>query len=89
MFKRELWRNFDFWLLGAVLFLSIFGVVMIRSAVAGNVNLADAANRQAQFLIAGVVLVFIINLIDYRYWKSFSKILYAFTIIFLIFILAV
>jgi rod shape determining protein RodA len=89
MFKRELWRNFDFWLLGAVLFLSIFGVVMIRSAVAGNVNLAGYAQRQAEFLIAGVVLVFIINLVDYRYWKSFSKILYGFTIIFLIFILAV
>ena len=89
MFKRELWRNFDFWLLGAVLFLSIFGVVMIRSAVAGNANLASYAQRQAYFLIAGIVLVFLITMIDYRYWKSFSKILYAFTIIFLIFILAV
>lgn len=89
MFKRELWRNFDFWLLGAVIFLSIFGVVMIRSAVAGNVNLAGYAQRQAQFLIAGIVLVFIINLIDYRYWKSFSKFLYIFTIVFLLVILAV
>jgi rod shape determining protein RodA len=89
MFKREIWRNFDFWLLGAVLFLSIFGVIMIRSAIAGNTNLAGIDQRQAEFLIAGVPLIFIITLIDYRFWKSFSKILYAFTVIFLIFILAV
>ena len=89
MFKRELWRNFDFWLLGAVLFLSIFGVVMIRSAVAGNVNLAGYAQRQAYFLIAGIVLVFIITLVDYRYWKSISIILYIFTVVFLVFILVV
>ena len=30
------WRDFDFWLLGAVAVLIIFGVAMIRSAVAGN-----------------------------------------------------
>ena len=89
MFKREIWRNFDFWLLGAVLFLSIFGVIMIRSAIAGNVNLAGIDQRQAEFLIAGVPLIFIITLIDYRFWKSFSIILYAFTVLFLIFILAV
>ncbi|MHC1741114.1 MAG: FtsW/RodA/SpoVE family cell cycle protein [Anaerolineaceae bacterium] len=89
MFKRGLWRNFDFWLFGTVLFLSIFGVVMIRSAVAGNINLAGYAQRQAYFLIAGVVLIFVLTIIDYRFWKSFTKILYAFTVIFLIFILAI
>jgi rod shape determining protein RodA len=89
MLKKGLWRNFDFWLMGAVLFLSIFGVVMIRSAVAGNVNLAGYAQRQAEFLIAGVVLIFILTIIDYRIWKSFSNFLYIFTIIFLVFILAV
>jgi rod shape determining protein RodA len=87
MFKRETWRHFDFWLFGAVVFLSIFGVVMIRSAVAGNEFLAGYAERQAQFLIAGVVILFIVALIDYRYWKSFSRILYGVTIVFLLVIL--
>jgi rod shape determining protein RodA len=87
MFKRGIWRNFDFWLFGAVLFLSIFGVVMIRSAVAGNENLAGYAKKQAEFLIVGVLLVFLITLVDYRYWKSLSKIMYGFTIVLLIFIL--
>lgn len=89
MFKRELWRHFDFWLLGAVLFLSIFGVVMIRSAVAGNVTLAGYAQRQATFLIIGVVVLFLVSLVDYRYWKSFTKLLYGFTAVFLIVILVI
>jgi len=40
MFKREIWRNFDFWLFGAVIFLIIFGLIMIRSTIAGNIELA-------------------------------------------------
>ena len=36
------WRHFDFWLLGAVAFLTIFGVTMIRSAIAGNIELVEA-----------------------------------------------
>lgn len=60
---------------------------MIRSAVAGNENLAGTATRQAQFLAAGIVLVFIMTMIDYRYWKSFSKWLYVVTLILLIIIL--
>jgi rod shape determining protein RodA len=88
MFKRSLWRHFDFWLLGAVLFLSIFGVVMIRSAVAGNATLAGYAKRQTLFLIAGVLLIFILTILDYRFYKSFSLLLYSFTVVFLVFILA-
>lgn len=87
MLRRETWRHFDFWLFGAVLFLSIFGVMMIKSAVAGNETLAGYAQRQAGFLIGGVVILFIVALIDYRYWKSFSKILYIMTDLFLVVIL--
>ena len=38
------WRNFDFWLLGAVALLVIFGITMIRSAVAGNIELTTETN---------------------------------------------
>lgn len=87
MFKRETWRHFDFWLFGTVIFLSIFGVVMIKSAVAGNETLAGYAQRQATFLGIGVVLLFIVALIDYRFWKSFSKFLYIVIDLFLLVIL--
>ena len=60
---------------------------MIRSAVAGNENLADYAQRQAMFLAGGIGVLIIGALIDYRYWKSFTKPLYAFTVVFLVFIL--
>jgi rod shape determining protein RodA len=87
MFKRETWRHFDFWLFGAVLFLSIFGVMMIRSAVAGNVTLAGYAQRQATFLVAGLVIMFVITLVDYRYWKSLTRLMYIVIDLFLIVIL--
>lgn len=87
MVKRSFWRNFDLWLFGAVIFLSIFGVVMIRSAVAGNVLLAGYAQRQATFLLIGIVILIIAAVVDYRFWKSFSKLMYGFIALFLIFIL--
>ena len=45
--KRELWRNFDFWLFGASIFLSIFGIMMIQSAIAGNEVLAAICFKTA------------------------------------------
>ena len=35
MFRSNFWRHFDFWLLGAVIIALVFGVTMIRSAIAG------------------------------------------------------
>ena len=60
------WRNFDFLLLGAVVLASAFGVVMIRSAIAGNEVLAISTSRQIYFALLGVVLIFILASIDYR-----------------------
>lgn len=87
--KRELWRNFDFLLFGAVLFLSIFGVMMIQSAIAGNEVLAESVSRQPLFLAAGVVLMLVMAAIDYRYWSSLSRFLYIFAVISLLVIYVV
>jgi rod shape determining protein RodA len=72
------WRNFDFWLLGAVILLIIFGVTMIRSAVAGNIELTSVnlVQRQIIFALLGFALAFIIAAIDYRLWASISRPLY-------------
>lgn len=73
------WRYFDFWLLGAVIVLVIFGVTMIRSAVAGNIELTtetNLVNRQIGFAIFGFVVVFIIAAIDYHVWSSLNRLLY-------------
>ncbi|NPV40777.1 MAG: rod shape-determining protein RodA [Anaerolineae bacterium] len=87
--KREIWRNFDFWLFGAALFLSIFGIMMIQSAIAGNATLAQAVSRQPLYLIGGTVLMLIMAAIDYHYWGSLSRFIYIFAIISLLIIYVV
>ncbi len=75
------WRRFDFWLLGAVAFLTIFGVTMIRSAIAGNIELVEANTvlKQVIFALGGMVIMILTTLIDYRYWGAMSSILYLLT----------
>lgn len=72
------WHNFDFWLFGAVVLLTIFGITMIRSAIAGNIELIDTNTVQKQiiFAVGGVVVAMITAAIDYRLWASLSRILY-------------
>ena len=67
------WRNFDFLLLGAVVLASAFGTVMIRSAIAGNEVLQPLVTRQVYFAILGVVLIFFLASIDYRYWIALYR----------------
>jgi rod shape determining protein RodA len=76
------WRHFDFWLLGAVVLLTIFGITMIRSAVAGNIELVEETNLvQRQLLFAGIGfgVVFIVASIDYHLWASISRPMYIIT----------
>ncbi len=78
------WRHFDFWLLGAVAVLVIFGITMINSAVAGNIELTtetNLVNRQLVFAGLGIVVVIVTASIDYHLWASISKSLYLVTAI--------
>ncbi|GAB4505138.1 MAG: rod shape-determining protein RodA [Anaerolineales bacterium] len=70
MLRDITWRHFDFWLLGAIVLASALGVAMIRSAVAGNEVLLPLVTRQLYFAILGLVLIFVVAAIDYRYWTS-------------------
>jgi rod shape determining protein RodA len=74
--KRISWRHFDFWLLGAVTILCIFGVAMIRSAIAGNITLTGYDQRQAIFVILGFVVILGTTAIDYHFWASLNRIIY-------------
>ncbi len=81
------WRYFDFWLLGAVTILVIIGITMIRSALAGNIELTvttPLVNRQIIFALIGFVLLIITSAIDYRLWSSMSNTLYVGIIIVLV-----
>ena len=72
------WRYFDFWLLGAVAILTIFGIAMIRSAIAGNIELIEAntVTKQIIFASGGFVVMIITAAIDYRYWSALNKFFY-------------
>jgi rod shape determining protein RodA len=70
MFRNNFWRHFDFWLLGAVIIALVFGVTMIRSAIAGNVSLAGVVPRQIIFGAVGFVVIILAAAIDYRFWSG-------------------
>ena len=70
------WRNFDFLLLGAIVLATAFGVAMIRSAVAGNDQLAPLVGRQIYFAIGGLIAIFIVAAIDYHYWLALYRPIY-------------
>ena len=68
----------------AVLLLCIFGVALVSSAIAGNIALVDHAKRQAVFAGIGLVVLFIVSMIDYHYWQSLGRFLYAGTFFLLV-----
>jgi rod shape determining protein RodA len=84
MLRNISWRYFDFWLLGAVVLATAFGTTMIRSAVAGNEVLLPLINRQIYFALAGLVIVFVVAAIDYRYWMALYRPMYIVILIFLV-----
>ncbi len=84
MFRKEVWRHFDYWLFGAVLLLSVFGIIMIRSAVAGNEELAGSVQSQSIYVGLGMAIILLTTAIDYRLLASISRWLYILTIILLI-----
>jgi rod shape determining protein RodA len=86
MLKNQTWKQFDFWLFGMVLVLSIFGVAMIRSAIAGNEVLAELVTRQMIYIGITFVIVLVLTLIDYRYWSSLARLMYWFAVLSLVFI---
>jgi rod shape determining protein RodA len=87
--KREFWRHFDFWLFGAVVVLSVFGIVMIRSAIAGSQGLAGLDTRQAIYVGMGLVIIVATALIDYHYWAALTRVMYVGAILLLVVIFVV
>jgi rod shape determining protein RodA len=83
---RDAWQNFDFWLFGAVLILSIIGITLIRSSIAGNPGLAGHPRRQTIFLALGLVVMFVVAALDYKYWITLVQPLYLVVLAFLLFV---
>jgi rod shape determining protein RodA len=83
---RNVWQNFDFWLFGAALILSILGIALIRSSIAGNIELEDHPQRQTTFLAISLVVLFVVAAINYKYWITLIPPMYFVTMGFLLFV---
>jgi rod shape determining protein RodA len=89
MEKKEIWRHFDYWLFGAVIILCIFGVAMIRSAIAGNEYMAGYDTRQMVFIGVSLVVIILTAWVDYHYWYSLANIMYWVAVVLLLVIFTV
>ena len=68
--SNSVWRYFDLWLLAAVLLLTTYGIVMIRSAITGAPEFENYDLRQLAFAALGLILLLIVAAIDYRILTS-------------------
>jgi rod shape determining protein RodA len=84
--SRSIWQNFDFWLFGAALLLSIIGIALIRSSIAGNIELVDHAQRQTTFLLISLGVLFVVSAVNYKYWITLIQPMYLVTVAFLLFV---
>jgi len=88
MQRRKLFQNLDYWLIGAITILSIFGFIAIASAT--RVNLGESSTfvtKQMAFFFIGLVLMLIAANVDYEYFSQFYVPIYLFNILLLVLVL--
>ena len=86
--EERRWRNLDPWLLLLPVGLSGLGVAMILSATnVPGAELAPEVGAHAVATLIGVVLLVVVTLIDYRWWRSLWWIAYLLAIAFLVFVI--
>lgn len=86
---QSIWRNFDFTLMGAVLLLVLIGILFIRSATMGAVDL-DLIGRvrsQITYTFIGIVVVLVLGSMDYRLLGVLEPYIYTF-LLFALFLVA-
>jgi rod shape determining protein RodA len=74
--NSRLWRRYDLWLLGTVLFLIVLGIAMIASATRGDPQIERVWLDQAITAIAGLFVIVLISAFDYALLKNFAVFLY-------------
>lgn len=75
--KTSVWRYFDVWLLAAVLLLTAYGILMIRSAITGAPAFATYPRQQLIWAILGLAILLVTAAIDYRILTSSHWWIYA------------
>lgn len=85
--RKSPWQHFDWGLLIIAVLLTVVGLTMIFSATRGSEDLADAWRRQATYAAIGVVTMFLVAFINYRWLESLQWPIYFLSIALLIFTL--
>ncbi|MCI9354958.1 MAG: rod shape-determining protein RodA [Firmicutes bacterium] len=85
--KKQL-SNLDFWLIGAICILSIFGIICIGSATHINLG-ADPDNfyKQMIWFAIGLALMIVASLVDYEALSQFYILFYLLNILLLVAVL--
>lgn len=90
MFRKyfSVLKSFDWLLLSAVVLLICFGLVVLYS-ITISFEEPDFLNfkKQIIFAIIGLILLFIISFIDYRFWRDISNFIYPFAAVLLVAVL--
>ncbi len=84
--SSSIWQNFDFILFGSALILSIIGIALVHSSIAGNIELVDHPQRQTTFLLISLGVLFVVAAVNYKYWIILIHPLYLVTLGFLLFV---
>lgn len=78
------WANFDYYMIVCLLVLMGFGLVSIWSAGGGGaITMSHPVFRQIIYTIIGVPVLIGMTLLDYRYIKTFSWVIYGATLLLL------
>jgi rod shape determining protein RodA len=87
MARNNLWRHFDFTLLGIVALLVIIGIAMVRSATLSSPDTGiEEFSRQSLFALVGIPVIIAASAIDYRVWGGLSGSLYVLLLVLLAFV---
>ncbi len=74
--RRRSWFGFDIPLLLATVLIAAFGLVMVRSAVGSSVGLQGSVERQALFVVLGLIVSIVVATVDYRLVTGAAVILF-------------
>lgn len=87
--QTSVWRYFDIWLATAVIVLSAYGVLIVRSAITNVPAYVGYEQRQILFVVVGITVMLIVAAVDYRILTSGHWYLYAALIVLLIVVLTI
>lgn len=86
--RLSVWRYFDIWLTAAVLLLTAYGILMIRSAVTGAPAFEGLPAQQIVWAVAGIIIMLAVAAVDYRVLTSSHWYIYVILVASLIFVVA-